>query len=180
MKKMNNMKQKQKAKPKKLSNGWKLAIGLGLVGFTILIFIIFKLIQPAVTTNHPTSAELMRQGKVTSTLKQASYSMNVIFYDEKSTPDIAKANFDTSDYPKIDLLLYSDGCNRCNQERKQLRDKVKQLDKQNDLVVLINSDQNIQPLKKYFEIPKEYQYPTLLTYYKDNDGEMILENQRIL
>lgn len=136
--------------------------------------------QPALTINHPTSAELMRQGKVTATFKQAPYSMNVIFYDEKTTPDIAKANFDTSDYQKIDLLLYSDGCNRCNQERKQLKAKVKQLDEQDDLVVLINSNQNVQSLRKYFEIPKDYQYPTLLTYRKDDNGEIILENQRIL
>lgn len=126
------------------------------------------------------STELMRQGNVTKEFKNANFSSNVIFYDAKTTPDIAKADFDTSVYRKIDFLLYSDACPRCNEEKAKLKKNIADLDKKGDLIVLINDNQNIKPLRKHFKFPKDYRFPTLLQFEKDNDGKIILVNQRIL
>ena len=171
------MKRKSKLSKKSLT------ILKSLVFFTvsalIIYFVVYK-VPELVKQPKPTSEELMRQGKVTATFKQASYPNNVIFYDAKATPDIAKADFDISEYQHIDLLMYSDGCPICNKERYHLKDKVNMIAKKGNLVILINENQNIKPLRKYFKFPQHYRFPTLFEFEKDNMGKIILKNQKLL
>lgn len=123
------------------------------------------------------SESLMRQGEVTKAFKAADFPSSVIFYDEKTTPDIALNDFDVSEYRQIDLLMYSDGCERCNRNKQGLVKNVKHLIKKKDLVILINSDQNLKPLRKHFKFPKDYMYPTVFSFNKNEDSEIRLVNQ---
>lgn len=171
------MKRKSKLSDKQLLALKTLVIFV--VGALAIGFVIYKVTELAEQPK-PSSEELMRQGKVTAAFKQASYPNNVIFYDAKATPDIAKADFDTSEYQRIDLLMYSDGCPVCNQERYHLKNKVGTIAKKGNLVILINENQNIKPLRKYFKFPEHYRFPTLFEFEKDNMGKIILKSQKLL
>lgn len=150
---------------------------------TAKIFLTLFLILPLLIftgcadKKHGLSESLMHKGEVTKTFKQANLPNSVIFYDEKTTPDIALNDFDVSEYHQIDLLMYSDGCERCNNNKTELVKGVKRLIKKRDLVILINSNQNLKPLRKHFKFPKDYTYPTVFSFDKNEDGEIRLVNQ---
>lgn len=123
---------------------------------------------------HHLSENLMQKGAVTAAFKAANYPSNVVFYDPKTTPDVALANFDTSEYQQIDLVMYSDGCQTCNKKRNTLVRQVAALAKKHHLIILINSNQNLKPLRKSFDFPDYYDYPSLLSFTKNNNGKIVL------
>ena len=126
---------------------------------------------------HHLSADLMRQGKVTQAFKDAHFTNDVVFYDPKTTPDIAKANFDTDEYQAIDLLMYSDGCKTCNHKKATLVKDVKHLVQKKHLVILVNSNQNLKPLRAKFKFPTDYSFPTVFSFTKNSDGDLFLSDK---
>lgn len=147
---------------------------------TMLLLVPLLLVTGCGKDNSGLSPSLMEKGAVTKTFKQANFSSNVIFYDPKTTPDVALANFDTSEYRQIDLLMYSDGCETCNKKKDILVKDIKYLLKKHDLIILINSDQDLKPMKKKFKFNNNYHYPTLLSFKKNDDGKLDLVNQLYL
>lgn len=146
-----------------------------LLGIILLSFLVLGV--TGCKREHHLSADLMRQGKVTQAFKNAHFTSDVVFYDPKTTPDIAKANFDTDEYQAIDLLMYSDGCKTCNHKKETLVKNVKRLVQKKHLVILINSDQNLKPLRAKFKFPADYNFPTVFSFTKNSDGDLFLSDK---
>ena len=143
---------------------------------TVILLLVVAFLLVGCTRNQ-LSSSLMHKAAVTKAFKQANLGSNVLFYDAKTTPDIALTTFDTSEYNQIDLLMYSDGCKTCNHMKSQLVKDVKGLVRKHDLVILINSDDKLEPMRKHFPIPRDYKYPTLFSFSKDHNGKMVLTSQ---
>lgn len=140
----------------------------------IIFLLLIMLSVTACNKQHHLSADLMRKGQVTQTFKAAHFTSDVTFYDPKTTPDVAQANFDTGEYQAIDLLMYSDGCKTCNHKRQELVRDVKHLVQRKHLVILVNSNQNLKPLRKKFRFPYDYSFPTVFSFTKNQDGDLFL------
>ena len=104
----------------------------------------------------PADLRIYKKHKVTKALAQVTNEegLNVKFIDENSKVD----------YNVIVLYIYSDACPRCLRHIPDEQNRLGELATKKQLVLAINRGRNIPDLKKYFQLPKMYHYPTYFVY----------------
>ena len=130
----------------------------------VIGIVIYKIQKP----QHHLSKTLEAQHMVTKAIanQKLHYADNVVIYDNttdlKGMIESAKSN--VLDKPDITILLYSDGCKRCNRHKMYLAQWAVNHSSKKHVVITVNDDTDIKRLQKYFVIPDWYHYPTALTY----------------
>lgn len=132
--------------------------------------------------------ELEKKHAITKTLENAAKvkNANVRFYDKDnlSTLDFKMLTnkLATGELSTVSLFMYSDGCPRCYAERKQLAKFVCKSGNKSNLILAVNKERGNKFLKKHFQLPSYYHYPSLFTYTDDSteDGKLILVKNQFL
>lgn len=136
----------------------------------VIGIVIYKAQKP----KHHLSKTLEAQHMVSKTIadQKLHYANNVVIYNNKTNIKeiIESAKSNILDKPDITILLYSDGCRRCNTHKMYLAQWALSHSDKRHVMITVNDNTDIKKLQKYFVIPDWYHYPTALTY-NDLNGE---------
>lgn len=155
---------------KKQTNKKSLAIKaiLFVLGVGIILGLIIAGVQNARTPKHHLSPRLEAMHLVTKTIQNAksNHYGNVIIYDKQTNLKsiIASRKSMPFDNPDITLVMYSDGCKRCNKHKQELANWIVNHSNSKHIVIAVNDETNIKKLQKYFVLPDFYHYPSAYTY----------------
>lgn len=166
----------------------KYLIGAGIL-FVLLIILItsgaIKHNNDIVKTPEPVS--LNKKQAVTKALQYTATknNLNVRFYNENSDYQLAAAQLRSDNLDTITFLMYSDSCSICNHNIKKEQKLIKRLANKRNLVIAINDARNVKNIRKYFELPEYFHYPSLFTYTNrtendDPNGKLIISTQELL
>lgn len=121
----------------------------------------------------PADLRIYKKHKVTKALAQVTNDegLNVKFIDENSKVDynVIRTQLETGIYDSIVLYIYSDACPRCLRHIPDEQNRLGELATKKQLVLAVNRGRNIPELKKYFQLPKMYHYPTYFVYNNNQD-----------
>lgn len=132
--------------------------------------------------------KLYKEKKVTKALLYATKKnhLNVKFYDENNINsldyDLLKNKIKTNELKTISILMYSDGCPRCNKEKEQLAKYITKHSNGSNLILAINRLRGNNRLENEFQLPKYYHYPSHFIYTDDFDdnGKFVLIASKFL
>lgn len=102
--------------------------------------------------------------------------LNVKFYDPNQPLDFKAltARLHSGQYSQISLLSYYDGCPRCNREKDKIAGWLSLLAKDDAPVIAVNKSRDVKELRKHFELPSYYHYPSIFSYNSgDNNTQKI-------
>lgn len=132
--------------------------------------------------------ELQKKHKVTKALKKTvtDDQLNVMFYDRTTVNNLdldqIKEQLKVKQLDSVTLLMYSDGCPRCNKEIPKLNRYLIKNSTDSNLIICINASRGIQSLYHKFQIPADFHYPSIFTYRQDmtSDGRLKLIDRQFL
>ena len=151
---------------------------LGLLVIGIIYSISYyneRQVKLETNTLSPADTATYKKHIVTKALKSTAQKngLNVKFADLSHPIDykLIRTQLQTGVYDSVVLYMYSDACPRCIKHVSQEQKLMKKLSTSKQLVIAVNRGRTDDSIRKHFQLPKLFHYPSYFVYNSDQSND---------